>query len=134
MSQSGSIAFCSAVVIALMTGTASGKVQIEQDSLHQIIGISSLVNNEAGCGLETFVGRVAKRIFASDALTITGFVVEHADGTRNFINVYIPNSLDQFTQGAVFNGLQRLLKEGRRVTGRAQACGSAPVLTLEQIR
>jgi len=75
------LAFCLTAAIALITSIALGKVQIEQKPLHQTVGISGLSDYEAGCSLESFVGRIAKRIFADDALTITDFVVEHTDGT-----------------------------------------------------
>ena len=125
---------CSAILTLLMTNPAFSNVQIRQDAMHQTIGISGLSAYQAECGLMKFVGRVAKRMFADDALTITGFIIEHIDGTRTFINVDIPDSQDRFTRGAVFDGLQRLLREGRGVIGRVQVCGSGPVLTLEQIQ
>jgi hypothetical protein len=79
-------------------------------------------------------GRVVKRDFAGDALTITGFIVERSDGTRQFINVSIPSDLGMAARSMVDDGLQRLLKKGRDVRARALACGAAGrVLTLERV-
>lgn len=81
-----------------------------------------------------FTGVVAQRSFSEDGVTLSGLVVEHADGTRTFINVFVPQMQDRFTRGAVLSGLQRLLRVGQRATGRVQACGAGPVLTLDQVQ
>jgi hypothetical protein len=50
-----------------------------------------------------------------------------------FINVFVPEGLSRMEAGNLLNGLQRALKEGRTVSGNAQACGSGPVLTLRRV-
>ena len=73
--------------------------------------------------------------FSLGRLTVTGFVVERADGTRQFVNVDMPADLSMSERDAVFDGLQRLLEQGRVVGGRAVSCGAGGrVLTLESIR
>ncbi len=129
--KSGIIYFATATLLA---NSAFGAVQIRQNAKHETTEVSGLFGDSTCSSIGVF-GRVVKREFAADALTLTGFVVEHGDGTRQFINVEIPPHLDMTTRESVFDGLQRLLKEGRLVTGRALACGAAGrVLTLEQIR
>jgi hypothetical protein len=68
---------------------------------------------------------VVKRQFADDAITVTGFVVEHSDGTREFVNVEVAEDLSMAARGAVITGLQRLLREGRIVHGVVILCGAA---------
>jgi len=60
-------------------------------------------------------------------------VLEEEDGGRTFINVFIPDGLSRAEMGNMLNGLQRALKEGRAISGTAQACGSGPVLTLRRV-
>jgi len=91
------------------------------------------VPTDRSCSERSFDGRVAKRVFDNGGLKITGFVLEEEDGARMFINVYIPDELSRVDLGNLISGLQRVLKEGRAVSGKTQACGSGPVLTLKRV-
>jgi hypothetical protein len=76
-----------------------------------------------------------KRDFAPDAVKLTGIVLEAPDGTREFINVSVPDDLNMALRGNVFRGLQALTRTGRKVSGRAFACGAAGrVQNLDAIR
>lgn len=58
-------------------------------------------------------------------VAVRGFVVEHSDGTREVVNVEIPEGLGAAIRGNVLVGLQRLLREGRIVHGLVTLCGAA---------
>lgn len=125
---------CAATLLAAIPGIAFAAVRFTQDAQHQTPRIWGLIDGETECSFVDFAGVVAQRSFAEDGVTLSGFVVEHADGTRMFINVFAPQTQDRFTRGAVLSGLQRLLRVGRRAIGRVQACGAGPVLTLDQVQ
>jgi len=79
--------------------------------------------------------RSVQREFANDAVSLKGFVVERADGTRKFVNVDIPDDLSMMARDAVFDGLQRLLQQGRLVRADAVACGAGGrVLSLDHLK
>jgi hypothetical protein len=80
-------------------------------------------------------GRIVKRDFDLDAITLKSITVEGSDGTRTFINVEIPSNLSVATLGSIADGLQRLTKIGRYARGGVYVCGAAGrVLVLDQIR
>ena len=80
-------------------------------------------------------GIVVKREFANDAITVKDFVVERSDGTREIVNVGIPDDLGMAMRSIVFDGLQRLLRPGRSIRATAAGCGAAGrVLMLERVR
>ena len=88
-----------------------------------------------GCQPFNFRGTVVQREFDKGAVTLTGIVIEDADGSRDFINVAIPDGLDMAVRGDVYRGLQILTRKGRKVSGRAFACGAAGrVQFLDSIR
>jgi hypothetical protein len=123
------------VVLAaqLLAGQAFSQVQFQQNRAGQTTELSGLYADQS-CSSVDIKGRVVKRDFASDALSITGFVVERRDGTRQFVNVSIPSDLSMVARSVVDDGLQRLLREGREVRASCLACGAAGrVLTLERI-
>jgi hypothetical protein len=129
------LAAVTASAIGLLAKQADAEVRFSQNKSNQTISLSGLVDPDANCSLVGIGGRVVKRDFGNDALTITGFVVERADGTRQFVNVDMPANLSMSERDAVFDGLQRLLEQGRVVGGRAVSCGvGGRVLTLESIR
>ena len=123
------------VVLAaqLLVGQAFGQVQFQQNRAGHATELSSLYSDQS-CSPIDVKGRVVKRDFADDALTITGFIVERSEGTRQIVNVSIPSDLGMAARSVVYDGLQRLLKEGRDVRARALACGAAGrVLMLERV-
>jgi hypothetical protein len=75
--------------------------------------------------------------FDSGEITIRTFVIEEKDGSRSLINVdeeMIGKALPS-AQGVIVQGLQMLLKEGKRVWVRAMYCGaSGRVAILEGVR
>lgn len=108
-------------------------ILIQFDARGRTIRLGNLYS-DASCFPAKFSGKVVKREFAPDALTITGFVVEMPDGSRSFINAGVPDNLSRATNGVVTQGLQTLLKIGRHAKGQVLACGaSGGVLTLEEI-
>jgi hypothetical protein len=91
-----------------------------------IIEVYDLEENPGeSCHLAEFDGRIVKRDFGDDAVSLKGITVEHDDGTREFINVEIPEGLNMALLGSVVDGLQRLSKVGRRARGRYFYCGAA---------
>lgn len=122
-----------ATVMTLATaGLAYGQVYRKNLGTPPIIIPGVAADHE--CGDVPFQGHVVKRIFDDGGLLVTGFVLEAEDGSRKFINVYIFGSLGRADMGDLINGLQRVLKEGQFVSGYVQACGSGPILTLEQVQ
>jgi len=82
--------------------------------------------NEADCRPEALVdGKVIKREFADNGVVVSGFVLEKANGTREFVNVKISEDLSTAARRIVIPGLQRLVREGRTVHGRVKLCGVA---------
>jgi hypothetical protein len=97
-----------------------------------VVGIFGLYSDTT-CALRPLRGKVVQRRFKEDATTIEGFVVELPDGTRDYVNVGIPEEGPFNTNLAIY-GLQRLIREGRTVQGRVLWCGAAGrVGTLEAI-
>ena len=57
---------------------------------------------------------------------VTGFVIENADGSRDFVNVGLdPNDLNSNASGWILRGLQTLLAEGHVVDAVIKACGAS---------
>ena len=133
MTQAGTIAWLLTSVAVLSATQATARVQFKQNRLNQTIEISGLFSDPTCTASRSFDGTAVKRDFADDGVTITAVVVERNDGTRGVINVEIPSGLDMATGGGVYDGLQRLFRQGRTVHGRARECGNAPVLVLEQV-
>ena len=123
------------IACGMLTGSAFGQVRFAQNGNGQTTALTGLFH-DADCSTSVDVsGRVIKREFAKDGLTVSGFVVERGDGTRKFVNVDVPNGLDMVTRDAVFDGLQRMLKQDRIVYGQAAACGAGGrFLTLERLK
>jgi hypothetical protein len=107
-------------------------VGFKQDKRSEVIELSGLASDPS-CAKTTFAGKVVKRDFGADAMTLNEFVVEYSSGTREDINVEMPTGLDNATQHIVYYGLQRLTQVGRTVHGRAIVCGSGGFLTVEEI-
>jgi hypothetical protein len=90
-----------------------------------IIALSNLFpDNE--CYPERTSGKIVKRHFRENGLTLSGFVIEGKDGTREFVNVTVDvEKLDAVTRSWVTRGLQILLVEGRSAEITVKACGAA---------
>lgn len=108
-------------------------VMVRQNGSGHTTKLSGLYD-DASCSPKLFSGKVVKREFSADAVTLDGFVIERPDGTRTFINVVVSSDLDMNTRPAVYDGLQRLTRAGRTVRGIALACGAGGrVLTVESL-
>jgi hypothetical protein len=119
--------------LVLASSSATAEVHFKQNKLNHAVEISGLYDDPT-CSRQVISGMVVKREFSSDALTITGFVFQRLDGTRQFVNVDVPSGLDRVSQEIVDDGLQRLLRVGRVIHGRALECGvSGRIFDLEQI-
>jgi hypothetical protein len=71
---------------------AAAEIHYRQNGKGEILELSGLFN-DSDCGSRTAVplaGKVVKREFADDAVTVRSFVVEHSDGTRDIVNVEVP--------------------------------------------
>jgi hypothetical protein len=67
-----------------------------------------------------------KRQLGKDGLTLTGFVLEEPDGSREFINVNVKlDTMSMVTRSWVANGLHTLLAEGRSAEVYIRLCGAA---------
>ena len=116
---------------ALAPGAAFA-VSFTQNAAHQTTAIAGL-NYDPTCERRAMVGRVVKRTFEGDALTLRGFVVEKPDGARGFINV-ATTGITGVEAEIVANGLQRLTKVGRVIHGHVVLCGvSGEVEELDDI-
>jgi hypothetical protein len=107
---------------ALVIGSADAELRFERNG-NDVVGIFDLYS-DASCKLRPLHGKVVQRRFEDDAMTIKGFVVEKADGTRDYVNVSLPDE-GMFNANLAIYGLQRLIRQGRIVQGRVLWCGAA---------
>ncbi len=128
-------ALMTAIACCAFAGSAFAQIRFAQNSIGQTTELTGLFRDPSCPSTVDVSGRVVKREFADDAVTVNGFVVERADGTRQFVNVEVPRDLDMATQSIVYDGLQRLLQQDRQIQGQAVGCGAAGrVLSLERVR
>jgi hypothetical protein len=124
----------SVAAVAVSAVAASAEVRTRDDGKGHVGEVAGLAD-ASDCQPFEFGGTVVKRDFANDALTLTGIVIEAADGTKEFFNITIPKDLNMALKGNVYVGLQQLTRLGRKATGRAFACGAAGrALMLDAIR
>jgi hypothetical protein len=91
----------------------------------KLLSLSNL-SPDSDCWGARAVGRVVKREFGNDGLTLRGFVLEEPDGSREFINVEVKlDNVDEVTRSWVANGLHTLLAEGRLSEAYVRLCGAA---------
>lgn len=127
-----SIGAPAALALALSTAaSAEVAVQAGASGPQAVTGLTDPA--DPGCAYLAYRGSVAQRKFAKDGMTIDGFILEQADGTRMSINVYLPDDLARAPRMTAMQALQALLKEGSPVAGRAQACGSGPIIMLDSV-
>jgi hypothetical protein len=121
--------------IAALTGaSAHAEVGFKQNRLHQTIELSGL-SDDPSCTPRIIRGKVVQRHFASDGLSLDGFVFERTDGSRQYVNVEADTDPGLAMQSIEDNGLQRLLRVGRIIHGHALQCGAAGhVFVLQQIK
>ena len=82
---------------------------------------------DADCVGAWSAGKIAQRKFANDGLTMTGFVMENSDGSREFININSVRigEVDRTTLSWVERGLHTLLAEGRLAEIYVRLCGAS---------
>jgi len=91
----------------------------------KLLSLSNL-SPDSDCWGARATGKIVKRQFGNDGLTLTGFVLEEPDGSREFINVGVKlDILDAATRSWVASGLQTLLAEGRSAEAYIRLCGAA---------
>jgi hypothetical protein len=94
-------------------------------SQSKVLSLSNLYP-DTSCATDMTAGKVVKRSFAADGLTLSGFVLETSDGSREFVNVDAPSdNLDNVTRGWVSKGLGSLLAEQRSAEIFVKLCGAA---------
>lgn len=87
-----------------------------------LLSLSNL-SPDTDCWGAWTIGKVVKRQFAKDGLTLKGFILEGQDGSREFVNVEVKlDSLNAATRSWVPNGLQTLLAEGRLAEAYIRLC------------
>jgi hypothetical protein len=122
-----------ATLSPVATSSSSPRYQVDA-AASKVIALSNLSSDCSPGG--SLTGKIVHREFAKDGLSVTGFVIEAADGTRTFVNVDVDlNNSDQVTRSWVMKGLQTLLVEGRSTEIGFRACGAAGrVLELDAAR
>jgi hypothetical protein len=121
------------ILLALALPARAADVQFKENG-GQTTEISGLFA-DPDCSPMKLRGKIVKRNFNENGVTITGFVIEAQNGSRTFVNVDIPDRLDMVTLDYVTHGLQTLLLEGRYAHVGVRACGvSGGVLSLESVK
>jgi hypothetical protein len=113
-------------MIILISSPANANVKFKVQGNHVVAlsGLSSPCDTNAPIAL--FQGTVVKREFAVDQIHLKGFVIELADGSRDYINVDdLPEDLGRAELSWVVPGIQTLLREGRKIRGTMQLCGAS---------
>jgi len=91
----------------------------------KLLSLSNL-NSDSDCWGARTTGKVVKRQFGEDGITLKGVVLEGLDGSREFINVDVRlDNVDMATSSWVSRGLHTLLAEGRSAEAYIQLCGAA---------
>jgi hypothetical protein len=125
-----------AAVVA-MSGAAQAEPTFQLDaSSTRVVSLSNLYDDPT-CTPRRMRGKVAKRQFDDGAISVTGFVIEYPNGSRDFINVgrVDTKNLSLNASGWIVRGLQTLLAEGRVVDAIVGQCGAAGhILDLDAVR
>jgi hypothetical protein len=112
------------IIVASYPARADVKYKVQGNHVVELSGLSSPCDPNAGIAL--FQGTVVKRDFASNEIDLKGFVIELADGSREYINVNdLPEDLGTTQLSWIVPGLQTLLHEGRRIRGTMLLCGAS---------
>lgn len=95
------------------------------------------LSEENGCFPAKLNGRVVKRAFDANGITVTSITIEERSGERSFINVDDENlkTASMSARSNAIRAMQILLKEGARVNLGIFACGAAGrVMMLDAVR
>jgi hypothetical protein len=125
------------LVIAMSVGGAQAEPTFQLDpSGKRVVSLSNLYPPTETCDPHQFRGRVVERQFRDDRVTVTSFVLEFADGSRDFINVDTHfKGLTLNASGWIIRGLQTLLVEGHVVDVVVKFCGvSGHIINLDIVR
>lgn len=98
------------------------------DEQQRVVEISNLSahTDVTQCHPDDFEGRIVKRDFDRRGTVPTGILVEAEDGERTFINIDInTEKLGLFITRWIVPGLQRITREGNKVSLTVMACGAA---------
>ena len=122
------------IIVVSYPANANVKYRVLGNHVVELSGLSSPCDSNAG--IVPFQGTVIKREFASDEIHLKGFVIELADGSREYINVNdLPEDLGRIQLSWIVPGLQTLLREGREIQGTMELCGaSGGVHNLDSVR
>ena len=114
------------VVVTAHYKTSGGRVV-------EVFKLSSDCGSHAG--FYSMSGKVAQTNFESDGVTITGFVLEQPDGSRESINVETLSDISISEVKVIMQGLHSILRQGQAVTGEMRPCGAAGrVMFLESVK
>jgi hypothetical protein len=109
----------------------------------RVVALKNLCSSCGDCHKAQDEGTVAKRDFDGGGLLIKGFVLEHKDGSREYVNVSVDNDILDISSpsfiglvdsGWIELGLQTLLREGRKVKLNVTICGNGGVVSVDEIR
>ncbi|KQQ27147.1 hypothetical protein ASF53_19815 [Methylobacterium sp. Leaf123] len=123
-----------AILLLVFGGAVLARPKLTYDA-GKAFGLSHLATDE-GCRSAKLAGRVVKRAFSRDELSLESVILEEQSGQWTFINVEDGyRTLDAATNGAVNHSLETLLSVGKPVSLRILGCGAAArTLTLDAVR
>ena len=112
-----------AAIVAVGVGSAQAGPTFQLDpTSNRVVSISNLYIDPR-CDAQPFRGTIAKRQFEDDRVTISSFILELPDGSRQFIGVGLDTQgLTLNTSGWVIRGLQTLLTQGNVVDVTVKSC------------
>jgi hypothetical protein len=121
-------------IVAMSAAQAEPTFQLDASG-NRVVSLSNLYD-DPGCSSGRIRGKVVKRQFDDGAIHVIGFVIENANGSRDFVNVGVDTeNLNMNAKGWVLRGLQTLLAEGHVVDPVIKACGAAGrFLNLDAVR
>lgn len=121
------LALYSAVGIGAITTGASAEPRYKLNKAQtRAVALSGLSSGGDPCHPFNTTGRVTEQNFSG--VSVTGFTLAVEDGSRIFINVNpinIENAGNMLAVGWINDGLQKMLRKGKRVSVRVDACGAA---------
>ena len=87
----------------------------------------ALARDVTECWPQAIEGKIARREFADDGMTIIGVILESDDGQRKYINVdpIEKGKISRADLSWIISGLQKLTKEGRKIHGSVMLCGAS---------
>lgn len=126
---------CLVIVVSIGGAQAEPTFQLDPSG-ERVVLISNLYPPTETCDPRQLRGRVVDRQFRDDRVTITSFVLEFPDGSRDFINVDTHlKGLTLNASGWIIRGLQTLLAQSHVVDVVVKVCGvSGQTINLDTVR